>query len=151
MSSRGAPLERRARGNCPRCPPLNPALTTLPMVTWCVANFGQLAKLTFQYNFKCKTYLARYDHQHLICEESSYTMVWYEKNGSNRCVTFSKHKQKIPFLVVPCIKFVWYVRHVSLRRYQCCHPCSFPANLGLFSCGVAFLWKLAYFLFWDLF
>ena len=22
----GSPLERRARGNCPRCPPLNPAL-----------------------------------------------------------------------------------------------------------------------------
>jgi len=28
MSSRGAPLERRARGNCPRWPPLNPALAT---------------------------------------------------------------------------------------------------------------------------
>jgi len=37
MSSRGAPLERRARGNCPRCSPLNPALiaaviSTIPAV-----------------------------------------------------------------------------------------------------------------------
>ena len=59
-------------------------------------SFGQLTKLTFQCNFKCKTYLARYDHRYLICKESSYTMTLYEKNGSNTCMTFSTHKQKIP-------------------------------------------------------
>ena len=44
--------------------------TMLPVVTWCVANFGHLSKSTFQCNFKCKTYLARYDHPYLIFVKS---------------------------------------------------------------------------------
>ena len=53
--------------------------TTLPMVTWCVTNVGHLTALTFQCNFKCKTCLAKYDHRKLMCEQSSYTMTWYEE------------------------------------------------------------------------
>jgi len=48
--------------------------TILPMATGCGANFGHLTTLTFQCNFKCKSYLVRYDHRNLICEESSYSM-----------------------------------------------------------------------------
>jgi len=51
--------------------------TMLPMVTWCLANFGHLTMLTFQCYFKCKTYLTRY--RYLIREESSCTITWYEK------------------------------------------------------------------------
>jgi len=60
-------------------------------------------KLTFHCNFKCKICLARYDHQYLICEESSNTMTRSEKNGSNTCMTFSTHKQKFPSKKAPFI------------------------------------------------
>jgi len=38
----------------------------------------------------------------------SFPTPWLDvkKNGSNTCMTFSTHKQKIPFMVAPCIKFL---------------------------------------------
>ena len=39
-----------------------------------LTDFGHFATLIFQYAFKCKRCLAKYDHRYLICEESSYTM-----------------------------------------------------------------------------
>jgi len=53
--------------------------TILPRVTWCVTNFGYLTTLAFQCDFKCKTCLAKYDVGNIMCEESSYTMTWYEE------------------------------------------------------------------------
>jgi len=58
-------------------------------------NFGHLTKFIFQCNFKCKTYLARYHHQYLICEESSHTMTWYEKKR------FLRTNKKFPFWWYP--------------------------------------------------
>ena len=76
--------------------------TMPPVVTWYVPNFGRLTKLTFRCNFNCKTYLARYDHRYLICEEPSYTMTFYgNKNECNACMTFSTHKQKKHFFECP--------------------------------------------------
>jgi len=86
-------------------------VTVLPKVTWCVDNFGHLTKLTLQCNFKCKTCLARYDHQYLKCGESPNTMT--------SCVRFCTHKQKVPFLVEPCIKFVWNVCFAAQVKFCC--------------------------------
>jgi len=38
-----------------------------------------------------------HDDRYLICKAFSYyAMTLYEKSGSNTCMTFSTHKQKIP-------------------------------------------------------
>jgi len=41
--------------------------------------FWALTTFIFQCDFKCKTCLARYDHQYLMCEESCYTMLAMKK------------------------------------------------------------------------
>jgi len=97
--------------------------TIPPMVTWYVSNFGHLTKSTFQCKFKCKTYLARYDHRYLICKESSYTMTLYEKTDLTPALRFLRKNKKSPikspFLVVPYIKFVWYVCFDAQIKFCC--------------------------------
>jgi len=62
--------------------------TILPRATWCVTNFWHHNTLAFQCNCKCKTCLAKYDLGNLRCEESSYTMTWYEeKKDLNRALS----------------------------------------------------------------
>ena len=59
---------------------------------------------TFQWHFKSKMCLAKYDHRNLICEESSYTMTWYEeKVNLKRAWRFLRpNKNPPPFLVILC-------------------------------------------------
>jgi len=66
ISSRGAPLQRGARGNCPRCPPLNPALSTVwPAGKFHVAcGFG----LTLYYIWLAKSWGLRFcDRPTTVC------------------------------------------------------------------------------------
>ena len=71
-----------------KCPwrPTNRKLgAILPSVTWCVANFVHSTTLTFQCDFKCKIFLAKCDLGNLMCEESSYTVTWYEEKTDLKC------------------------------------------------------------------
>jgi len=66
VSSRETPLERRARGNCPRCPPFNPALgdwvlydnTHQGLLGSCV-KFCQTAVVALKIHFETKKELQK--------------------------------------------------------------------------------------------
>ena len=89
------------------------------MVTWCVTNFGPFTTLTFQYDFKCKTCLAKYDHWNLICEESSYTMTWYEEKTDLKCAwRFLRTNKKSHFWGYST-KFICYVCFTTQIRFWC--------------------------------
>jgi len=96
--------------------------TMLPMVTWYVANFGHLTNISMQFSMQN---LFGQIWPPIPCMWRVFLhhdLIW--QNGSYTCMTFYAHKQKFsseksPFLVVPCIKFVWYVCSAVQIQFCC--------------------------------